>query len=181
MSTNDVPGANPANNDQLAMGCWAESADHDGSYILVESTENGRVIFLIFDTSRQRTIEFRDAMNEEAFKRRFSWNSSDKSTRWTWHDKTAFPWDVVIKRGARDGTRPAMAADMIEEAGEVADVLRDRVLGTGDDTAETAASRVAADLGLRGREVGSGETRALRRAFAQIAQGFQAAMDELRR
>jgi len=33
MSTNDVPGAKAANNDALAMGCWAEHAD--GSLILM--------------------------------------------------------------------------------------------------------------------------------------------------
>jgi len=78
MSTNDVPGYNPANADTLKALCWAEHKD--GSLILVESTENGRVIFSMFDISGKdknpptSIIEFRDAMPEKGFKQTFSWN-----------------------------------------------------------------------------------------------------------
>jgi hypothetical protein len=51
MSTNDVPGARAENHDQLAIGCWAEH--DDGSLVLVESTEAGRVIFSVFDLALQ--------------------------------------------------------------------------------------------------------------------------------
>lgn len=115
MSTNDVPGANPANHDELAMGCWAEH--HDGSLILVESTEGGRVVYSIFDMEKQPVTEYRDAMAVGAFKKAFSWNPKDPaSEKWTWHDKTAFPWDRIIRGGARDGTRYASADDHLNAA-----------------------------------------------------------------
>ena len=128
MSTNDVPGGNPINNDVLKMGCWAESSD--GSLMFVESVENGRVIYSMFDASRQPVIEYRDAMPETEFKTVFSWNadrSAIKNTKsknvptikWTWHDKSSFPWDKV----AKDGIKYASAADQISDAQRVADSL----------------------------------------------------------
>jgi hypothetical protein len=184
MSTNDVPGYNLANADTLAMGCWAKSANDDDSYIFVESVENGRVIFLIFDTSKGRVVEFRDAMDEASFKRTFSWDPTKAATKWTWHDKTPFPWDIVIKEGARPGARAASAGDVLGDAQDIADVLRDRIIGD-DDTVESAASRVAADLGLRGRAVSEGTrrlvpTNRVRRALLHIRDGLQEAIDELR-
>ena len=58
MSTNDVPGADPRNSDELATGCWAEH--EDGSLIFVESTEVNRVIYSVFDMSRTPPLEYRD-------------------------------------------------------------------------------------------------------------------------
>src|SRR5947209_8109714 len=104
MSTYDVPGATPANGDELAMGCWAEHSD--GSLLLVESTEGSRVVYSLFDLSKQPPIEYRDAMAEVSFKKSFTWNKAKKKgEKWLWHDKTAFPWDRVIKGGGRDGPR----------------------------------------------------------------------------
>jgi hypothetical protein len=115
MSTNDVPGANPANRDELAMGGWAEH--EDGSLILVESTEGGRVVYSIFDMEKSPITEYRDAMADGAFKKAFSWNPKDpKSEKWTWHDKTAFPWDRIIKLGGRDGARYVSAEDQLNAA-----------------------------------------------------------------
>ena len=51
MSTTDVPGANPANRDELGVGSWAEHAD--GSLIFVESTEGDRVVYSMFDVSAE--------------------------------------------------------------------------------------------------------------------------------
>lgn len=113
MSTNDVPGAKPENHDELAMGCWAEHAD--GSLILVESTEGGRVIYSIFDMSKDPITEYRDAMAEGAFKKVFSWKPESED-KWTWHDKTPFPWERVIRSGARDGIRYASAEDHLTAA-----------------------------------------------------------------
>jgi len=62
MSTNDVPGHNPVNNDELRSNCWAEH--DDGSLILVQSTEGGRVIYMMFDLSVEPVVEYRDAMPE---------------------------------------------------------------------------------------------------------------------
>lgn len=97
MSTNDVPGANPANNDELRMGCWAEYEDE--SLIFVYSTEMGRVVYTIFYVSESPVVEYRDAMPEAQFKDQFSWDPDDDSVKWTWHDKMPFPWDRVIRAG----------------------------------------------------------------------------------
>src|SRR5258708_17935738 len=97
MSTNDVPGYNPANNDVLACGCWAEH--NDGSLIFVESTEINRVIYSIFDMAKQPPVEYRDAMTEVAFKKAFSWHPGSRDAAdfddliCTWHDKSPFPLD----------------------------------------------------------------------------------------
>lgn len=126
MSTYDVPGANPANHDLLATGAWAEH--EDGSLIFVESTEVNRVIYSIFDMAKLPPIEYRDAMSEVAFKKVFSWkpNSCDDlpDEQWTWHDKTPFPWDRVIKAGATDGGRPAFAEQQLSAAERVAESLK---------------------------------------------------------
>jgi hypothetical protein len=119
MSTNDVPGARPENRDVLATGCWAEH--EDGSLIFVESTEGGRVIYSIFEMSTKPPIEYRDAMAEGAFKKQFSWQPEDGKTkdRWTWHDKTPFPWDRIIKKGARDGRRDVSAEETLTAAARI--------------------------------------------------------------
>lgn len=133
MSTNDVPGANSKNCDVLAMGCWAESSD--GSLIFVESVENGRAIYSMFDAATQPIMEYRDAMPVDEFKTVFSWqadrskikNKKSKNVpadiKWVWHDKTPFPWDSVIKKGAKDGLKYASAADQLSDAQRVADSL----------------------------------------------------------
>lgn len=119
MSTNDVPGAKVANNDELAMGCWAEH--EDGSLLVVESTEGSRVIYSMFDLSKKQIIEYRDAMPEDDFKEEFSWDPNKAgSVRWTWHDKTPFPWDRVIKQGARDGMHLPSADDYQAVAEKIA-------------------------------------------------------------
>lgn len=126
MSTNDVPGANPTNGDSLRMGCWAEHEDK--SMIFVESTELDRVVYSLFDVSRDPPLEFRDAMAEDEFKKTFSWPNKT-GEKWTWHDKTPFPWDRIM-RDFPAGTRVASASAM-----------------------STAAARIAESLGLRGRRV----------------------------
>jgi len=122
MSTNDVPGANAIHNDVLTMGCWAEHTD--SSLIFVDSTEGGRVIYSIFDVATDPITEFRDAMPEQGFKAHFSWKKGIKdSVKWTWHDKTPFPWDRIIKQGAKDGIRYASAHDQLNAAQKVAKSL----------------------------------------------------------
>lgn len=121
MSTCDVPGFNKHNNDELSMGCWAEH--EDGSLIFVQSTEGGRVIYMVFDTSVDPIVEYRDAMPMKGFKETFSWrNKTD--IKWTWHDKTPFPWDRVIKSGSRDGVHYASADDQLTAAAKVAKSLK---------------------------------------------------------
>lgn len=150
MAHDDVPGFKPENRDTLAMGCWAEH--EDGSLILVESTEGGRVIYLIFDVSGLKKrpprplVEFRDAMPEAAFKREFSWSAGRTKDKWTWHDKTAFPWDRVIEMGATDGVRHASADDQISAAERV---RRSREIHSGrevtDDELRSRIDRLEAD------------------------------------
>jgi len=146
MSTNDVPGAIESNHDilhgaddqdvkkGLAMGSWAEHSD--GSLIFVLSTEKDRVVFSMFDMLRDPIIEFRDAMPEAGFKKAFSWEDGKKSTKvkdkdipmiqWTWHDKTPFPWDRVIKAGLKDGPRPAAAEHVKSAAERIAESLESK-------------------------------------------------------
>lgn len=162
MSTNDVPGHKASNNDVLAMGSWAESKD--GSLIFVESVENGRVIYSMFDTRHTPVLEYRDAMPESDFKPAFSWKADrsglkDKKASgvpadilWTWHDKTPFPWDRVIKNGARDGARFASAADTLDHA----DKLRASIASPADGKSD--AARVAEAVGAAGQAFSASES-----------------------
>lgn len=155
MATTDVPGANAANGDALAMGCWAEHADK--SLIFVESTEAGRVVYSLFDVSRDPALEFRDAMPEAGFKKAFSWPNA-AGEKWTWHDKTPFPWDRVMKDFPA-GTRVASAGAL-----------------------STAAQRIADRMGLRSREVEPDEISHLRdevRSAGSIIDRLQRALGRL--
>lgn len=161
MSTNDVPGANPGNLDQLALGCWAESPD--GSLIFVMSTEGGRVIYDVFDVQADgKVLTYRDAMPQKEFDVAFSWKADKAKAggkaakvpdiRWTWHDKTPFPWDRVIKQGAKDGQQHASADDLISDAEKVRrsrDKVRGKTLAETvkgwDDEDEDQADREALD------------------------------------
>jgi hypothetical protein len=127
MSTNDVPGSNPQNNDVLSMGCWAEH--NDGSLIFVEGTEDNRIIYSIFDMAKETPIEYRDAMPKVSFEKTFSCGKESSQEKWIWHDKTPFPWNRIIKKGFSDGKRLPSA---------------DHIL--------TAAEKVAQSLQLRGKE-----------------------------
>lgn len=78
MATNDVPGANPSNADQLRMGCWAEH--EDGSLIFVKSVEGSRVIYELYDVASNPIVQYTDAMPEEGFKTQFSWDPKKKDS-----------------------------------------------------------------------------------------------------
>lgn len=144
MSTSDVPGSNPANGDELKTGCWCEHKD--GSRLFVEGMEGGLVTYSMFDLSRRPVIEYRDRMAEADFRQRFA--PDQKANRvWTWHDKTPFPWDDVIKQGAQGGARLAGAADQI-----------------------TLARQIADSLSLRAREVMTPEMEQRQRAFQHLEQ-----------
>lgn len=150
MSTNDVPGHKPENRDQLAMGCWAEH--DDGSMIFVDSTEGGRVIYTIFDMDKVPIVEYRDAMAEGAFKKAFSWKPGDKkSEKWTWHDKTPFPWDRIIKVGGKDGMKFASAEAQLTAAERV---RRSREIhhGRAVDVEEIKSTRVDR-IGKKAKEI----------------------------
>ena len=163
MSTNDVPGHNAVNRDELAMGAWGEH--NDGSLIFVQSTEGGRVVYMMFDTSSDPIVEYRDAMPEKGFKETFSWNPKKKdSIKWTWHDKTPFPWDRVIKKGARDGVHYASTDDQLSAASKLAKSLRLKMEEFKPERYEHLTEVVK-----------KGKT------SSRILNAFQAAIDELRK
>lgn len=109
MSTNDVPGYNSANRDELRAGCWAEH--QDGSLIYVYAVEADMVSYRIFDMTKSPPIEYLDRMSVKEFGELFSCNPSDinkviavprgkdkkRVTKqvYTWHDKT--PSDLLVK------------------------------------------------------------------------------------
>lgn len=129
MATSSVPGADPKNFDELHPGCWAEG-DDGASLIYVLGYENGQVVFQLYDTSDG--LYYQDAMIEDEFKAMFSFppvgTSKDK---WTWHDKTPFPFDRVMKRFRRP-------------APQHADVEAEE---------ESVARKIARRLKIRGRRI----------------------------
>lgn len=135
MATQDVPGANPANKDILASGCWAEH--DDGSLLYVKGTEGGQVVYEIYDLAQDPPVYYQDAMREAAFKKQFSYPPAGSSPeKWTWHDKTPFPWAKVMK--TFDKPRPVHADvhDTLSAAARVAQSLRLRAQKlTEDDVA----------------------------------------------
>jgi hypothetical protein len=143
MSTNDVPGAKAQNNDTLHIGCWAEH--DDGSLILVEGNENGRVIYSVFDLLKKPIVEYRDAMPETVFKKTFSYDGSN--IKWTWHDKTPFPWDKIIKAGANDGQRLAAVDDILTAAQRVAESLKLRGAAMNRDISPKTVSKIKGLMG----------------------------------
>jgi len=118
MATCDVPGTNPANNDDLHIGCWGEA--DDDSLIFVEGVSNAenRVIYSIFDMSNKNNpFEYRDSMPKDGFEKMFS---KDSSGKWTWHDKTPFPWEGRIMNCFPDGQRIPSAKQIISAAKRIA-------------------------------------------------------------
>jgi hypothetical protein len=108
MSTHDVPGAVPAHQDKLAMGCWAEH--EDGSLLFVESTEGGRVIYSIFNMAVTPPVEFRDAMPQKGFEDLFSISSSDTMS-WTpiYFTSLAFRGAILpVPRTRKGGRSPSV-------------------------------------------------------------------------
>ena len=136
MATHDVPGSNPANKDELSMGCWAEH--DDGSLLFVDSTEGGVVVYEMFDMSKDPPVVYRDSMSEQDFKQFFSWapdvgskkkkgkglfkGRQPQNEKWLWHDKTPFPWDRVL--GTQDGPAFASASGLRTAAERVAESIR---------------------------------------------------------
>jgi hypothetical protein len=123
MSTLDVPGANPANADELKMGCWAEH--EDASLMFVQSVEGDQVVFQLYDLAQQPAIYYQDAMRTDAFKKAFSFPPVGASAeKWTWRDKTPFPWHRVMKTFAKPTPMHADVHDTLSAAARVAQSLR---------------------------------------------------------
>lgn len=123
MATDAVPGANPSNNDELSIGCWAEHKD--GSLVLVKGVESDTVVYEIYDVAQDPPTYYQDAMSKDDFEQAYSRPPTGKSdVEWTWHDKTEFPWSRVMQ--ILDRPRPVAAdvRDTLSAAAAVADSLR---------------------------------------------------------
>lgn len=144
MATNDVPGAYADTNDILRMGCWAEH--DDGSLIFVESTEGSNVVYSIFDVARDPPVEYRSAMPQASFEKTFSFRAGSKE-KWTWHDKTPFPWDRVMSNFP-EGERDVTADDTISAAARVAESLRLRAQEVSRDRGPRSEERRDTAAGL---------------------------------
>lgn len=86
MATKDVPGSKAANKDTLAQGSWAEKGS---DLVLVEKVKAPSVVFLTFDTFDAKKIVIPASLTQKDFEKAYQ--------GWTWHDKTPFPWDRVLK------------------------------------------------------------------------------------
>jgi hypothetical protein len=123
MATQAVPGADPRNLDDLSVGCWAEDKDRT-SLIHVIGHEGGSVVFQLYDLHEDPSLYYQDAMMEDEFKDFFSVppvGSSD--VPWTWHDKTTFPWDRVMKRFSGKAPQYADVQDHLSVAQKIAQKL----------------------------------------------------------
>lgn len=133
MATNDVPGANKANQDKLKAGCWAEH--EDGSLIYVKGTEADQVIYEIYDVATEPPVSYTDAMPRAGFMKQFSVPPVGTSRiPWTWHDKTPFPWDRVMKDLKRPSPTVSRAKDLLSAAARVASSLSLRARKVTDDS-----------------------------------------------
>ena len=142
MATQDVPGANPANHDTLAVGNWAEHSD--GSLIFVQGTENGRVVFQLYDVAQMPPVYYQDAMTDVDFKAAFSFPPVGKSAeKWTWHNRTPMPWSRVMKGFDKPVPMHADVGDQLTAASRVAESLKLRAQRLYPDGVEHMADREA--------------------------------------
>lgn len=123
MSTHDVPGANKANNDILAAGCWAEHTD--GSLLFVKGTEADQVVYELYDVAQDPPVYYQDSMRITGFNQNFSYPPTGASSvEWTWHDKTPFPWSRVIRNFDKPTPMHTTVADTLSAAAKVAESLK---------------------------------------------------------
>lgn len=134
MATTDVCGYGSASNDKLTAGCWA---DHeDGSLILLKGlTENDICIFEIYDLSDEdHPVVYSNALTLSDFQTTFSWNpkkkSSGKNLKWNWHDKTLFPWSLVMKSVKNPQPSLVNVEDTLSAAQRLKQSLDARMVGT---------------------------------------------------
>ena len=127
VSTKAVPGAVKANKDELAMGSWAEHKD--GSLIFVKGVEGGSVVYSMYDVAPDPPTEYTDAMSQKGFEDQFTFDAKKRKKaegtediEWTWHDKTAFPWERIMELFPA-GQREVNANAIISAAKRVAKSL----------------------------------------------------------
>lgn len=167
MATPDVPGSNPANRDELKMGCWAECTEQgDESMIFVLSTENDSVYYTMYDLSASPIQCYNDAMAKGEFEQYFSYDqtkakskgkakSAAGTIKWTWHDKTPFPIARVIKKGARPGVAYASAHDQLSAAEMVRQDLNKRGKKVFQRDVDQDELERSADREITARDVGN--------------------------
>ena len=81
------------------------------------------MVYSIFDVGVDPPVEYRDAMPEVGFKLQFTWDpKKPQGIKWTWHDKTAFPWDRVMKNFPQ-GSKAVSAMEQMSAAQRVAESL----------------------------------------------------------
>ncbi len=173
MSTPDVPGHNPENNDELRVGAWAECAEPgDDSMIFVLAVRNDSVYYAMYDMSRDPPARYDDAMETDEFKKFFSFDPAKArgkhkaksvagTIKWTWHDKTPFPIERVIKKGAKPGPSFSSADDLLSAAERVRQDLQKRGRNVFQEEVkeeEEVARAIAAEPGrprdISGKDVG---------------------------
>jgi hypothetical protein len=90
-------------------------------------------------------------MPEASFKSTFTWEKgkTTKKTneKWLWHDKTAFPWDRIIKSGVSDGQKAVSANDVLTAAERVAESLKLLGISVSRDVAHRAPQESDKDTG----------------------------------
>lgn len=161
MSTQDVPGANPCHQDELAAGCWAEH--DDGSLLFVKGTENDQVVYELYDVVQDPPVYYQDAMRLSEFEKSFSHPPTGVSdVDWTWHDKTPFPWSRVMKSFDKPVPLAADVHDTLSAAQRVAESLRLR----GQKLRRDAVGDKADQIERKGR----GVIDRLERAFAAFME-----------
>ena len=176
MSTNDVPGAKSHNNDELAMGCWAEHKD--GSMIFIKGVENKNVIFDMYDLDVDPPLCYSTSMFQDAFEEKFSWKpDDDNGIRWTWHDKTPMPWQRVMK-SVRDGQMYADAQDQLNAASKLAKSMDLK----GTKLTEDEISKLVNKMRRHHRDMEElKQTIQTRKTPRTILQRIQGAISELKR
>lgn len=122
MSSEWVPGSNPANGDKLAIGCWAESGKDSLLFVKGFDPEKKIVTFELYDLSIDPIVAFTERMAEQGFRDVFV-KGPGKDQGWIWRDKSQFPWDRVAKEGARPGMAYASATDQLSAAARLAHAL----------------------------------------------------------
>lgn len=170
MATNDVPGANAVNKDILGAGAWAEHKD--GSLIFVKGHEKNMVVFEIYDSAADPIVFYQDAMNESDFKKQFSVPPTGISKdHWTWHDKTPFPWDRVMKTVKRPVPTHADVGEQLSAAARVGEALKLRAQRLAPEDVETRVPRTVPKGGAAIRD-------RIQRALDPLADEISAVLDE---
>lgn len=166
MATDQVPGSNPSNGDQLAMGCWAEAGKDSLLFVEGFDKEQKIVTYSLFDLSTDPITEFRDRMTEQGFRDLFV-KGPGKDSNFVWHDKTQFDWGRVAKIGATPGLKYASATDQLSAAARLAKALELKGIAL---TEKEAAARGEAAGQTDWRRVAQSGAEFMRTLFDQLGK-----------